>query len=98
MYLTVAYSRTSSKLSDLGPKWVKLAPNPGIFQSQAKVYWNLIWKIPGFVRFWASLPHSGPKFNVPKATSTPRVELFGADDVKLEEEGDPEEELSLDGN
>ena len=60
---------------DLGPKWVRLAPNetnPGLFQirfkyflaNRAKKYWNLIWKSPGFVPFGANLTHFGPKCDI----------------------------------
>ena len=33
-----------------------------------------------------------------KAVSKPRAELSGADDVNKRREGDPEEEMSQDGN
>ena len=57
---------------DFDPKWVRLAPNgtnPGLFQirfqyilaRRAKMYWNLIWKSPGFVPFGANLTHFGSK-------------------------------------
>ena len=55
----------------LAPKCVQLAPNAdksGTFSDLgalraywAKMYWNLIWKRPGFVPFGAKLTHFGAK-------------------------------------
>ena len=50
------------------PIWPK-STNPGLFQirfqhilaRRAKMYWNLIWKSPGFVPFWANRTHFGLK-------------------------------------
>ena len=56
----------------LAPKWVRFdqnRTNPGLFQIRfqyilargAKMYWNLIWKSPGFVPFRSNLTQFGPK-------------------------------------
>ena len=55
-------------MSYLVLNWVRLAPNeknPGLFHIRfkyilargAKMYWNLIWKSPGFFSFGANLTH-----------------------------------------
>ena len=59
----------------LAPKWVRLAPNgtnPGFFRSDfsafgavRQMHWYLIWKISGFVPFWANLTHFGAKPPIP---------------------------------
>ena len=65
-----------SEWSDLGLKWVRFASNgtnSGLFKIRfqyilarwAKMYWNLIWKSPGFVPFGVNLTHFGPKSGHP---------------------------------
>ena len=59
-------------MSGLDSKWVRFTrnrTNPGLFQirfqyilaHRAKMYWNLIWKSPGFVLFGANMTHFGAK-------------------------------------
>ena len=54
-------TRLDSGLPVLAPKWVKLSQNgknPGLFQirfqyilaRRAKMYWNMIWKSPGYFK------------------------------------------------
>ena len=62
-------------VAGLTQKWVRLAPNgtnPGLFQirfqyilaRRAKMYWNLIWKIPGIFRFRAIVTNFGHKYDI----------------------------------
>ena len=59
---TLEYSDTSQDwVAIFGPKGVKLAPNrtkTGGFQ--IKMYWNMIWKTPGFISFGSNLTHFWP--------------------------------------
>ena len=47
--MTTRDVRFGSKVDQIGPKWNK----SGTFSDQ--MYWNLIWKSPGFVPLWANL-------------------------------------------
>ena len=51
--------RFASKVGQIGPKWDNSGTFQDIFQSLfahwAKLYWNLIWKCPNFVPFWANM-------------------------------------------
>ena len=71
----------STQWSNSGQRWVRWIPNgtnPGLFQirsqyilaQRAKMYWNLIWKSPGFVPFGANLTHFGSKSGHPVSPSS----------------------------
>ena len=47
-------------MGQIGPEWEN---KHGTFSDQIsdKIYWNLIWKSPGFVPFRANLTHFGAK-------------------------------------
>ena len=54
--------------------WPPNGTNPGLFQIRfqyilalrAKMYWHLIWKIPGFVPFWVNLVQFRPNSDIPE--------------------------------
>jgi len=50
-------ARFGPKVGQIGPKWDN---------RWAKMYWNLIWKSPGFVPFWVRpiWPTLGPNFDI----------------------------------
>ena len=63
-------------LAKFGPScsdWPPNGTNPGVFQirfkyilaHRAKMYWNLIWKIPGFVPFGTNMTHYWTSCNIP---------------------------------
>ena len=72
--ITIMNGRFGSKVGQIGPKWDK----SGTFSDQISVhlarssqmYWNLIWKSPGFVPFWANLTHFGAKSTIPDTQRT----------------------------
>ena len=57
MYVRDRDGRFGSKVGQIGPKWDK--------SLSSQMYWNLTWKSPGFVPFWANLTHLGAKPTIP---------------------------------
>ena len=62
--IATTHVRFGSRVGQFGPKWYKSGTDQ-ISPPCAKLYWNLTWKSPRFVRFGANLTHFWPKSVTP---------------------------------
>ena len=69
-------TRFGPKMFQIGPKWDK----PWTFSDRcsAKMYWNMIWKSPGFVPFGTNMTHFRATLDIPGLRYSAEWSILGS--------------------